>query len=227
MVRRITGVLLLLLVSIGASIGLGTAIAGAAPACGSACYVNGSSGSDANAGTVGAPLATIQAALNAVSSGGTVYVAAGTYDENVSITQPVTLDGANAGVPTTGATRGAESIISTSNAGNDYTVDISAPNVTVDGFTLQQTAPVTCSACAAFGVQVEPAASGAVVTNNIITGMETTGSNPGTQAGNPIGVDVGADSSTSPRRGDRLPEPDREHQLGRDPAPLGAGHRGG
>ena len=165
--------------------------------CTTACYVS-PTGNDSNAGAADSPFATIQHAVNTVSSGGQVLVAAGTYNENVHITQPLTLSGANATIPGTGGGRGPESVISTSNAGNDYTVQVSSPGVTVDGFTIRQTATVTCSSCAAFGVQIDPAASGATVTDNIITGMTTSGSNPGTQAGNPIGVDVSANNTATP-----------------------------
>ena len=163
--------------------------------CPTNCYV-GSAGSDSNDGTSGSPFATIQHAVTAVSSGGTVHVAAGTYNENVQISQPLTLLGANASQPGTGA-RGAESIISTSNSsGNNVTVDVvNATGVTVDGFTIRQTAAVTCSTCAAFGVQVGPGSNGAVVTNNIIDGITTSGTFGGTQAGNPIGVNVAGNNS--------------------------------
>jgi hypothetical protein len=141
-------------------------------------------------------------AIPKAQAGDTIQVLPGlyndpTYDQSLVIDKSLNLRGANAGVRATGAPRAAESVISTNNAGNDYTVDVDAPNVTVDGFTLQQTAAVTCASCAAFGVQVEPVASGAVVTNNIISGMATTGSTA-SPSGNPIGVDVGANSSTSP-----------------------------
>ncbi len=67
--------------------------ASATPGCGSNCYV-APGGNDANNGTVGSPFATIQYAVNNVSSGGTVNVAAGTYTEQVVISQPVTVVGA-------------------------------------------------------------------------------------------------------------------------------------
>jgi hypothetical protein len=169
----------------------------AEPTCTTVCYVS-PTGNDTNSGAADSPFATIQHAVDTVTSGGTVHVASGTYDENVTITQPLQLLGANAGVRATGATRAAESTISTSNvSGNDLTVDIASPGVTVDGFSLQQTATVTCSTCAAFGVQVEPNASGAVVADNIISGMTTSGTSPA-GAGNPIGIDVGADLANSP-----------------------------
>ena len=69
------------------------------PACTSLCYVNGTTGNDSNGGSSAADAKkTIQAALNQVQANGTVRVAAGTYNENVSIAKNgVTLEGAGAG----------------------------------------------------------------------------------------------------------------------------------
>ena len=53
------------------------------------------SGSDANPGTQTAPFATIQKAINEAVAGGTVYVAAGIYNENLTISIPVNLIGAD------------------------------------------------------------------------------------------------------------------------------------
>jgi hypothetical protein len=166
--------------------------------CTMTCYVD-PAGNDANSGSADSPFATIQHAVTAVSSGGTVHVAAGTYDENVHITQPVTLLGANAGTPGTSGSRGAESVISTSNGGSsqDLTVQVSSPGVTVEGFTIQQTAPTTCPTCAAFGVQVDPGATGATVTDDIVGGMSSTQTAP-TKGGNPIGIDVSGNGGGTP-----------------------------
>ena len=51
------------------------------------------SGSDTNNGLSTAPFKTIQAAVNAVASNGTVNVAAGNYTENITISKAVTLEG--------------------------------------------------------------------------------------------------------------------------------------
>ena len=53
---------------------------------------------------------TIQAAIDAANSGDTIIVAAGSYEEEVIVDKPLTLLGANAGIPGTG-TRGPESIV--------------------------------------------------------------------------------------------------------------------
>ena len=163
--------------------------------CTTLCYVS-PNGNDSNSGAADSPFATIQHAVNAVSSGGTVLVAPGTYNENVLISQPLTLAGANATHAATGP-RGAESIISTNNAsGNDFTVEVASPGVTVDGFTIQQTQQVTCAFCGAYGVQVDAAGTGATIADNVITGMSVSGTSPRTL--NPIGVDVAGSGSTTP-----------------------------
>ena len=63
---------------------------GAAPTCTTDCYVS-PTGNDTNSGGSGSPLLTIQAALNQVSSGGTVHVADGTYSSSVTTTIPVSV----------------------------------------------------------------------------------------------------------------------------------------
>src|SRR5207249_10823455 len=69
------------------------------PACTTDCYVR-TDGNDANSGsadTASDAKLTIQAAVNQVSSGGTVHVAAGTYAENVTVSTPLTLTGVGEG----------------------------------------------------------------------------------------------------------------------------------
>ena len=130
--KRMTAVAVSLLVAGSVGTLAVPGVASATPICGSTCYV-GSAGSDSNDGSSGSPFATIQHAVTAVSSGGTVHVAAGTYNESVTISQPVTLDGAQSGVDA--RTRsGAESVI-TGTGGIVYTAG--ATTGTIDGFTLQ------------------------------------------------------------------------------------------
>src|SRR2546426_828180 len=55
-------------------------------AAGQTYYVNGSTGNDANLGTLQAPWKTIQKAAHTVVAGVTVKVAAGIYSERVTVT---------------------------------------------------------------------------------------------------------------------------------------------
>ena len=67
----------------------------ATPSCTTTCYVNAATGNDGNDGqTPGTALKTVNAALAAVSSGGTIVVATGTYTEQLVINKPVTITGA-------------------------------------------------------------------------------------------------------------------------------------
>ena len=64
-------------------------------ACTTDCYVDAATGDDLNGGdTPATAKKTIQAAVDQVSVGGTVHVAAGTYAENVTVDKRVTIDGA-------------------------------------------------------------------------------------------------------------------------------------
>ncbi|HKS91811.1 MAG TPA: right-handed parallel beta-helix repeat-containing protein, partial [Tepidiformaceae bacterium] len=126
--------------------------------CTTACYVNAATGNDSFGGdTATSAKKTIQGALSQVSAGGTVYVAAGTYNENVNITKAVTLRGPNDGVAGN-ATRSAEAIIDGGGAANSLT--IGADNVTVDGFTIQD---------GVVGVAYSGAWTNSTVENSVIT----------------------------------------------------------
>ncbi len=62
--------------------------------CTTTCYVDGATGDDAASGQANDPLKTIQGGVNAVTAGGTVNVAAGTYRENVVVPKSVRVMGA-------------------------------------------------------------------------------------------------------------------------------------
>jgi parallel beta-helix repeat protein len=95
--------------------------------------------------------ATIQDGLNAVASGGTVYVAAGTYSENVLVNKPVTLLGANAGLAGSSGSRTAESGVRTN--GNQTAIfTVAASGVTIDGFLLEGDDPSVTGSALASGV---------------------------------------------------------------------------
>ena len=85
-------------------------------------------GNDANPGTQALPFATIQNAILNSCAGGTVHVAAGTYQENLSINFAVNLAGA--GAPTT--------IIDGSDYGTVVTISSNPNEVNIiSGFTIQ------------------------------------------------------------------------------------------
>jgi hypothetical protein len=106
---------------------------------------------------------TIQAAVTAAEPGDTVTVAAGTYNESLSISKPLTLK----------STSGAASTIII--GGDPYSVFISSRDVTVDGFTI--TNPGYSGASDASGVVVEPSPYGVDshvrITNNSIHDIGT------------------------------------------------------
>ncbi|HET8526437.1 MAG TPA: PxKF domain-containing protein [Actinomycetota bacterium] len=132
--------------------------------CTTTCFVNGTTGDDAFGGTTsGTAKKTIQAAVNQVDVGGTVVVAAGTYAEHVTLDKAVTLQGANLGVAGNDS-RGTESVISGSSSG---ALQITADDVTIDGFRISSP-----SNNLGAGVHMSSATSGALITNNLITGNQ-------------------------------------------------------
>lgn len=85
--------------------------------------------------TGGGCYTTIQGAVNAASAGATITVAAGTYNESVTINEVLTLKGVQAGVDarTRSGDATGESVINSSTGAN---LTISASDVTIDGFML-------------------------------------------------------------------------------------------
>ena len=98
------------------------------PACTTDCYVDDATGNDAFGGASPANAKkTIQAAINQVNVGGTVHVAAGTYNEDVNANKAnVTLQGAGIDVSTIVGPIG----------GSGATVYVTAGGVVIDGFTV-------------------------------------------------------------------------------------------
>ena len=123
--------------------------------------------------------ATIQGGINAVATGGTVNVAAGSYVENPAVSRAMTLLGANANTPGAG-TRGAESNVRTN--GNQLAVfGVTAANVTINGFLIDGDDPAVTGiplqsgddTNASYGVRpTTGAVSNLTVSNNIIRKVE-------------------------------------------------------
>ena len=89
----------------------------------SSAWVDSTTGNDANPGTDAEPFATIQKGVNMSASGATIYVAAGTYTENVTVNTSMTISGA-----------GSETTILDANGGVGWTIN--AEGVTISGFTI-------------------------------------------------------------------------------------------
>jgi hypothetical protein len=173
-------------------------------------------GNDANSCTAPGPTnacMTITAAMTKASSGDTINVAIGLYNEQVQITKTLTLLGAQAGVDA--RTRsGSESVID--NACGP--VQIMADKVVLDGFTIQGS--TSSDPCFLAGIWTNPAFSGTQgghqILNNIIqnniSGIELdntgtfatlvqhnliqTNNNPGPGSGNAIQVNFGLVNAT-------------------------------
>jgi hypothetical protein len=97
-------------------------------ACTTDCYVDAVNGDDAFGGDSPATAKkTIQAGVSAVNAGGNVHVAAGTYNEDVSLNK--------AGVKLMGAGVD-QSVLIGPIGGAGATIQISAANVLIDGFTI-------------------------------------------------------------------------------------------
>ncbi len=200
--------------------------------CTTTCFVNTATGDDLNKGGTSAADAkkTIQKAVNTVSSGGTINVAAGTYAENLVITKPLTLRGPKFGVNPNTVSRPAagEAILMSSSLGppdpnTTVVVSIAANAVTIDGVTIDGDNPAVTSstAFAQLGANVDAVAGvsnanavvtqATTVTNSIIKNlrdgiylsMGNGRSNPGTPSLNNVITNNQFDnmSSRSPENG--------------------------
>ncbi len=108
----------------------------------------------------GSPCLTLQYAINQSVANDAVHVAAGTYTVAglVNVNKTLTIRGAQAGVDA--RTRAAtESILS-----NSQGISVSASNVVIDGFTIQDS---TNAAFTGYGVWLNPGIDGTQILNNI------------------------------------------------------------
>jgi uncharacterized delta-60 repeat protein len=144
--------------------------------------------------------ATIQGGVNAVVSGGTVNVAAGTYTENVTINKPVQLLGAYAGTAGAAASgnsptrlAGSESEVLT-NGNQSAVFTISSDHVTINGFYIEGndtgvvggTLTSGVNTNATYAVLISGAHSNLNVENNVIKDVAVGFYGSGTAASNLI-----------------------------------------
>jgi hypothetical protein len=113
-----------------------------------------------------ATFASIQAAINdaATVTGSTLQVSAGTDAEQVTVNKSVTLLGAQHGVDARNRS-GAESIVTGTGNNGDTPFNITAKNVTLDGFTVEGGTSTTTFG---FGIVEGAGTSGARILNDII-----------------------------------------------------------
>lgn len=127
-------------------------------------------GASADVCSLGCPYTTIQAAINAAVSGGTVTVGSGTYNEAITINKPLSLVGANVGVNPVTSSRSTESVIDASGKGT-FAVTVTAANVTINGFTITGAHGTNSSPYSASGGITGPSGvDGLQIVDNIITG---------------------------------------------------------
>ena len=125
----------------------------AVQAAGTVFYVDDDNCPVPGNGTQASPFCSIQSGINAASSGDTVQVAAGTYNENISMKSAVVIQGAGQGV----------SIIDGGGSGSVVTAIGIDSAATLDGFTITNGA-------ASFGAGMHNESSSATVTNCTFSG---------------------------------------------------------
>ncbi len=133
--------------------------------CTTDCYVS-PTGNDAAYGYEDSPFLTIQKGIDAVAAGGTVHVAAGTYDEeNILIGKGLTLQGAGAG----------SSFIAPSAETDNSTIVVDNPSgdVLIDGFTFtMQPKPNHGSAVVVQGTSIAVDGATVTISNNVVNGSD-------------------------------------------------------
>jgi hypothetical protein len=92
-------------------------------------------GNDANPGTAAAPYRTIQFAINSAGVNDMIWTDAGTYVENPIVNKALIIKGSNYGADARAARPFAESVVQT-NGNQTAVLNVTASDVTIDGFTL-------------------------------------------------------------------------------------------
>ena len=131
--------------------------------------------------TSGCDFATIQAAILAAAAGDTITVAAGTYSETLVVNKSVTLLGANAGISPNTGSRGLESVIVGQSTGGYPAVQVTAADVTLDGFDVRN---ISGTSASLYDIRIDSGGDRATVTRNIVGNTTlTTSSGSGTANG--------------------------------------------
>ena len=168
--KRVFSILFALALVLGFSLVVTAPVAAATP-----IYVDATRPDDTGDGTSWATAKkTIQAGINVVDVGGTVYIAAGTYAEKVVVNKAnLILSGPNAGVNPNTGTRGAEAVIQPTAAPTwptEGAVNIMAAGATFDGFEVDAShMPNVASADGSIVINIY-GASDVTVRNNIAHG---------------------------------------------------------
>ena len=156
------------------------------PACTTVCYADAVNGNDGFSGASAANAKkTIQAAINQVSVGGTVIVAAGTYPESPLIVRSLTLKSESGKAVTTIVLQPAPNYVGA------LTLTGLGSNITVDGFTIQGFDAVGLG-YASSNVYVAPGLGTVLVKNNRIRV-----GNPGAGTNDDDGMGLLTETSTS------------------------------
>ena len=114
--------------------------------------------------------ATIQAAINAASANDVISVCAGTYAEDLTVNKALSLRGPNYNISPNTGSRVAEAVIvpATSAIAALVMVDVTASNVTIDGFTIDGDNPaLTSGYMGTNGADLDAAEAVAVYVDNV------------------------------------------------------------
>ncbi|GAA1836920.1 hypothetical protein GCM10009836_14360 [Pseudonocardia ailaonensis] len=117
-------------------------------------------------GCPGSTAATLAAAVAAAPSGGTVQVCAGTFAGGVTITKPLTLLGAKAGVDGRGRTTTAGESVITGAGTAAITVGTGVSGVRIDGFTIANAVQATTTQA---GILAVSNGAGITISDNVIS----------------------------------------------------------
>jgi hypothetical protein len=127
-------------------------------------------GDDANPGTDDEPFRTLAYAVSQATPGDTIYVDAGTYEENVLVDKALDIRGSNYGISPNGGTRNAESVVYTLADGitSSIIVDVAASDVSVRGFTFDGDNPaLTSGFLGTNGADLNAMTAVSIYTNNV------------------------------------------------------------